>query len=174
VNAATGSTALSAGNPVVIVATGAPAAFSTFNTVVVIDDLRVPVAAVNGNQVGFIMPAGVAPGPHTLRVETAGERSQPILLMVESVPPRIVAASSTSVKTGELLSYIVAEIGAGNESRVTIDIGGKPARIIQMAANQGNHTILFQIPEDAPVGEVLSTVAVDGRTSDAIKLSISK
>jgi hypothetical protein len=174
VNAITGSTLLSPGNPTVIIATGAPVAPTQANTVVLIDEVRVPVAAVNGNQIGFIVPAGVPPGPHTLRLETTGERSQPVLLMVESVPPRIVAVSSTTVRTGELLSYIVADIGAGNEARVTIDIGGKQARIIQMAPNQGNHTILFQIPEDAPVGEVPSTVSVDGRTSDAIKLSISK
>jgi hypothetical protein len=174
-NPVTSRSSLVAGQPATVTLGAAPGPVNTANTMVVIGDARVPAASVNGNQVTFVVPPGTPNGPVPIRLETGADRSQPIVVEIDAAPPRVVTASATTVRLGELLALIVADLGNGAESHVGVTIGGKHARVIQVVENGSRHTVLVQVPDDCPVGEgIPATVSVDGRTSDAIKLTINR
>lgn len=181
-NALTGASGVSAGAQAVVIAGSAPAALTPGGFVLLLNDRPVPVLGLAGNQITFQVPPGTPAGGAVLRLDAFGDRSFPILMIVDPPPPRILSAvaegnSPSTLRTGQLVAVTVSDLqsagSAPDTSRIGVKVGGVSAQVAQVLEQTDLHKIMVYVPAQAPVGTDLSlTVSIDSRTSDPITVSV--
>jgi hypothetical protein len=87
VNVATQQRSLTAGALALLTVGNLPVPLTSAS--VFLGDIQLPVLVVNGNDIGFQVPANMPPGPVIVRVEAAGERSTSIVVGIEGPSTRI-------------------------------------------------------------------------------------
>ena len=79
---------------------GIPAGVNLNNATLIMDDRTIPITSVaNNNQITFQVPASASSGPAILKMEAAGERSWPILMLISPPPPKAQAADTEKAET---------------------------------------------------------------------------
>ena len=91
-NAAPGQSGTYAGAAVVL--NGTNLALAPGSTTVTLDDQPAQVLASSANQVTFVVPAAIQPGPAVLRLSNGAESALPVVVQIDSVPPVIASVSS--------------------------------------------------------------------------------
>jgi len=94
VNAQTGVPGVSAGTQTVLTVGSAPAGLNPNTTTLLLEDRPIPIIGIANNQITFQIPSGATGGPAVLKVEAAGERSSPILMVIDPPPAKTQSASS--------------------------------------------------------------------------------
>jgi uncharacterized protein (TIGR03437 family) len=120
VNLTTGTPGVSAGSTAVVRLGGAPTNPTVGNLVLHLNDKQIPVLGVADGQVTFQIPSGTAPGAAVLRAEVGGEKSLPILLMVEPPAPKILSVVSSSPET-DVAANRSSTVRAGQLLKLTVD-----------------------------------------------------
>ena len=116
VNAQTPASGVIPGTVATLTVGSGPRSVEHIECTLFMNDRPVPISSVSGNQVNFNVPASTAPGPYILRIEANGERSLPILMIVEPPPPKILSASSENgdnnaiLKPGQLIAVKVSDM----------------------------------------------------------------
>jgi uncharacterized protein (TIGR03437 family) len=177
-NASTGLAALNAGSSAVATVLSSPSPITGSSLVLSLNDRQLQIAAVNGNQFSFLIPADVSPGQYALRLDANGQRGLPIGIVIDPPPPQISAMllngqlldSSRSAHPGDTLIIQVtglADPGTSlNSSRVGVNIGGTDTPITQVLATGSIYQVNLVIPQSVALGaQIPITVAVDGGTS---------
>jgi hypothetical protein len=147
-----------------------PVPVTTTNASVLLNDVRVPLLSANSGQISFQIPAGTPPGPLAVRVEASGERSLPIAIPVEQQvsAARILAASTAA---GDLVSLSVT--GIALDERITVQIAGKPCRLVGVLPDGDKIVVIIQLPEDVRRGETLPvTITTPSGTTEPFNLRI--
>lgn len=183
-NAATGLPGVTAGSQAVLTVSNAPTALTAGNLSLLIDDQPTPILTLAAaGQITFQVPASAAPGPVVVRLENSGERSLPIMMIVDPPLPKILSASPDSggtaskLKTGQLVALMVSNLQSEGTAvdtvRVAVKIAGVAVRVAQVIEQAALHKVLVYIPESTPTGSELPlTVSVDRRTSDPIPVTV--
>jgi hypothetical protein len=183
-NAGTGAPGVSAGSQAVVSVGNSPVTLGSGNTTLYLNDRSVPITSLNGNQIFFQVPQGTQTGGAILRVEVGGERSLPILMIVDPPPPRILSVVSegeppSTFKPGQLVTVTVKDLqsagSAIDTSRIEVSVGGVAVSVAQVLEQRDAHRVMVYVPEGAPVGDELPlTVSIDSRTSDPIPVSVEE
>ncbi len=149
---------------------------------VLLNDRAVPGAVLNGNNVSFVVPAGLLPGPLPLRITVGSDTSLPILFIVEPGPPQIIAAAAQlganidanrPARPGEVIMLTVAGLGDGSSaSRVLINVGGIEHTPQGVVAVGNLHQVTFALSPILPSTIALATVSVDSRVSAPFTLVV--
>ena len=181
-NAITGVPGVSAGSQAVLTVGSAPISLTGNNFVLFMNDRPLPVIGVLNNQITFQVPPDAPSGGAVLRLEAGGDRSFPILMIVEPPAPRILSAVSdgeppSTFKTGQLIAVTVSDTQSAGSvldtSRVGVLVGGVAAHVAQVVEQVDAHKVLVYVPESTPVGNDLPmTVSIDSRTSDPINVVV--
>ena len=185
INAASGSTVVSAGSAAIVTLANTSVA-PTNSTVVYVNDRPTPVTAVAGNQLRFQIPAGLSTGPATLRVENSADRSFNIAFTISAPPPQILSMSSVSnpvvdaqhgLHPGELATISALGLdGVGTSidpSRVLLNIGGSTFQALFVAESAGTYRITLSAPSILPGGLQSLTISFDGRVSEPFPILIA-
>jgi uncharacterized protein (TIGR03437 family) len=159
----------------------------TTSAIVLFGDRQLPVAAVTGDQVSFVVPAGTSPGPVVVRLEVNGERSSPIVVSIDPPPPRILSVTSANQRldtdrpahAGEMINLFVEnldEAGSSVEaSRLVVSIGGVHVNAASVAEAGEGHRVTLVLPSHSPVGdEVPLTLEIDERASEPVNVMIAE
>lgn len=184
VNAANGQASVYPGALAVL--SGANFSTAPGSLSVTLNDTPVTIQSVTPTQVVFQIPTGVAVGPAVLRVQSAGERSFPIVVAIDPPPPVITSLVNASAGTtgraaraGDLITLIVsglAEAGATlAPSALKITVGGveHQALSVQTGPQPGQHVVVFTLGRDVPPGpQVPVIVSVDQRSSLPYMLAV--
>jgi uncharacterized protein (TIGR03437 family) len=144
------------------------------------------VLSVNGNEIGFQVPASTAPGPVAVRLESNGERSLPIVVAIDPPPPRILSVTSSNhlldanrpAHAGETINLFVENLdttgAAVNPSRLVVNIGGVHVNAASIAEAGDGHKVSLVLPSHSPVGsEIPVSVEIDERESQPFTVAIS-
>jgi uncharacterized protein (TIGR03437 family) len=184
VNAQTGNPGVSPSAAATLTVGSGPANLSASNMSLFLNDRSIAVTSVAGNQITFGVPSAVTPGSYVLRIEANGERSLPILMIVDPPPPKILSASSeggesTPLRAGQLIAVNVSDAeSAGSildSSRVEVKLAGIPVKVAQILEQQDVHKLLVYVPDTAAAGDdVPLTVSIDSRTSEPIAVDVEK
>jgi uncharacterized protein (TIGR03437 family) len=183
VNAQTSVPSVSPGNTAMLTVGSGPATLSGSNVSLFLNDRSIPISSVTGNQMTFNVPAATAPGAYVLRLEATGERSLPILMIVDPPPPKILSAAadsgdnSSTLKAGQLIAVRVSDsesVGSTLDlSRVEVRLAGVEVKVAQILEQQDLHKLLVYVPDNAPTGsDVPLTVSIDSRTSDPLTVAV--
>ncbi len=152
-NAVTGVQGVSAGSQAVVSVGNSPVALGGGNTTLYLNDRSIPITTVNGNQITFQVPQGTQTGGAIVRVEVGGERSLPILMIVDPPPPRILSVASegeppSTFKPGQLVTVTVKDLqpagSAIDTSRIEVAVGGVTVSVAQSSPAAGlaqNHGV---------------------------------
>ncbi|MFN0165007.1 MAG: matrixin family metalloprotease [Bryobacteraceae bacterium] len=152
------------------------------NAVVTIGEQAAEVVSASATQLIVRVPGNLPVGPALLRA-TSGPDSAVIVAAIEPRPPQIIALDpAQTVRAGDLIRATVTgltDTGAAVPiSRLRILCGGieHPAIEISPAADSpGAHRITFILSAlVTPGAQVPLTVAVDGRTSSPLNLSVGQ
>jgi hypothetical protein len=182
-NATTGLPGVTAGAQAVLTVGSAPVPLTSSNITLFLNDQAIPVSGVQNNQITFQIPANVTPGGVVLRLEVSGDRSLPILMIIDPPLPKILSAvsdngdSGSSLRLGQLVALTVSNLQAAGSAvdteRIAVNLAGTPVRVAQILEQSDVHKVLVYVPATSPVGtELPLTVSVDSRTSDPIAVSI--
>jgi uncharacterized protein (TIGR03437 family) len=184
VNAQTGDPGVRPSSAATLTVGEGPSGLNSSNVSLFLSDRSIPITSVTGNQITFNIPSGTAPGPYVLRIEANGERSLPILMIVEPPPPKILSASSdsgesTPLRAGQLIALKVSDSESAGSvldlSRVEVKLAGIAVKVAQILEQQDVHKLLVYVPDSTPAGEdVPLTVSIDSRTSDPISVDVEK
>jgi uncharacterized protein (TIGR03437 family) len=158
-------------------------ALSASNATLFLNDRSIPITSVANNQITFNVPATLTPGPYVLRIEANGERSLPVLIIVDPPPPKILSASAdngastSALKVGQLMALKVSDYESAGSTldlaRVEVKLAGVPVNVAQILEQEDVHKVLVYVPETASAGpDVPLTVSIDNRTSDPINISL--
>jgi hypothetical protein len=162
----------------------APSRITNTNFVLYLNDKPVQTLGMEDNLITFQIPNGTAVGAAVLRVEVAGEKSLPILMLVEPPPPRILSAVSTgsekedkTVRTGQLLALTVDNLAARDAvpdpGGIAVKLGGVELRVAQVLRQDNLHRVLVLVSDEAPSGfDVPLTVSVGTRTSEPLNVVV--
>jgi hypothetical protein len=156
-------------------AAGTPPAALTLT----LNDQPVTVTGVANNQVTFNVPAGLPAGPAVLRLRTATETAQPVVLGVEAPPPTLTSLTGSFGK-GETVTLTVNGLTLDTftqsvlKSGITVTVAGVEHEAIQVSAtaNRGVHEIQFTLKDSVPSGAQPLTVTQSFRTSPAITIAV--
>lgn len=187
-NVTTGQAPLTPGSTAMMLVPASPAPLTPTTTTVLLGETRVPLQAVQGwpmQQITFQVPSNLPAGPVVVRVEAAGERSLPILVQIDPVPrpegPRIAAIVTVSssqarlLKAGEIASLLVADAPRGAAAKISVTLGSRDLKVLQVFEENDRYNVFIQVPEDAQTGENIAlVVSVDGRASEPVSLTITK
>jgi uncharacterized protein (TIGR03437 family) len=176
-NAVTGQTSLNPGSQAMMLVGASPAQITATNTSVLLNDVRVPLVSATNGQIVFGIPATASPGPLTVRVETAGERSLPITIAIDPLPAasvRVLAASTSGgdAKPGELVFLSVVGLN-GSASQALVTIAGRDARVMAVFPDGDRHTLAVRVPDETPRNTNVPVVVLLGdSTSEPFSLKI--
>ena len=178
------STSLAAGTNATITVNGPPV---PAGAVLLLNDQRLTVTAITGNQITFQVPAGLTAGPAVLRMTAGTDASLPVVVSIEPPPPQILGAvtelgtfidGNRPARPGEVINLIVANLGENGSAvaanRVTINVGGTdhaPSGI-QPLNGAGGHSVKFTLSGSVPAGAMSTTVSIDGRVSAAWTMQV--
>ena len=181
-NASTAAPGVAAGSQAVLTIGSSPVPVSVNGFTLFMNDRSLPITAAANNQITFQIPAGTAAGGAILRLEAAGERSLPILMIIDPPAPRILSAVSdgeppSTFKTGQLVAVMVSDLESPGTAldipRVSVMLGGATASVAQVLEQVDSHRVLVYAPDSAPTGNDLPlTVSIDSRVSDPITVSV--
>ncbi|HYP07645.1 MAG TPA: matrixin family metalloprotease [Bryobacteraceae bacterium] len=181
--------AVSAGSSGTIRVGSSPVGLTGSNFVLYLNDQPVPVLAVDGGQITFQVPSATPTGAAVLRMEAAGERSLPILLMVDSPAPRIVSAAPSSavdtlasttapkVRIGQFMAVTVNHLAPRDTlietSRVLVKLGNAGLPVAQVLPNGDMHQLLVYVPPTTALGrDVPLSVVFGTRTSEPLSVTV--
>ena len=147
------------------------------------NDRSIPITSVANSQITFNVSSSMTPGPYVLRIEANGERSLPVLMIVDPPPPKILSASSdngsgaATLKVGQLIALKVSDYESAGATldlaRVEVKLAGVLVNVAQILEQDNVHKVLVYVPETAPAGsDVPLTVSIDDRTSDPITVNL--
>ena len=182
-NTATGNGAVWAGSPASVPVLQSPVALASSGLTLFLNDRAIPATFVN-EQIQFTIPAGTPAGPAVIRVQTAGETSLPVVVQIDTPPPVITGTllngqpieGSRNVRPGDYLTLVVsglAEPGAAvNTSRVLVSFGGVESNPQQVSPDRQSHLVVFVIPAAAPAGAMPVALAVDGKWSAPVTVTV--
>jgi uncharacterized protein (TIGR03437 family) len=188
-NAVNPASGVTVGAPVKLQVNDPPVALSGTNFVLLLNDQPVPTLGVANNEITFEVPVGSAVGPAVLRVEVNGERSLPILMLIEPPPPKILAAHSglpasgaapskaEAVHSGQLLTVTVEDLAAPgtlpDPARISVRLGGVDLQVAQVLEQSDLHQLIVIVTQGTPTGkDVPLTVSLGTRTSDPLNLFV--
>jgi uncharacterized protein (TIGR03437 family) len=193
VNIATGQTYVYTGETVAVSIAGAAVSISSLNlsqsSSLTLDGKPVQILSINGNQLIFQIPAGQAPGLAVLRLDAGSDRGNPVLVTIDAPPPQITGISNgdnealdanRSVHPGDTIVLHVTGLGAAGATiatgRVTVNIAANDVRPASISATDAGFDVTVTVPKDfnPPAHAVPVTIAIDGHTSRAVDLNISK
>lgn len=177
-NTATGQPFVTAGSPVTLLVGASPTPITAANTAVILNEVRIPVLAASGNSVSFLIPAGTPLGPTVLRLETAGERSLPIILPIEPPAPRILSVTTIPAldgrgpRPGDNLVLKVQNLDP-EKSTVLTYFAGREVKPLAVLRELEGHSVVVRVPDDTLTGmDILITVSADSRVSDPIRIRV--
>ena len=186
VNAATGQPGVTAGAQAVLTVGASPVTLAIVNVGLLLNDRPIPVSSVVNGQITFTVPAGTVAGPVVLRVDAGGERSLPIMMIVDPPPPRILSAAPESepdgspLHAGQLVSLTVADLerqgSVVDAAKIAVKLGGIDVKVAQVVQQQENsHKVLVYLPETTPTGDNLPlTLSINSRTSEPLAVSVGE
>lgn len=166
-NAISGQTSVSAGSTVTMLVGASPVTLTTANASVMVNDIRVPLSSVSGNQITFQLPPGLPAGPAAIRIEAGGDRSLPIVIPLDQPVARILAVTSA------VSDLVALSVTGMTDEKVSVSAGGKACRVISAIPDGDRYTVIFQLPEGSKAGDTVPvTVTTAAGTSDPISLKI--
>lgn len=168
INPATGQALAFAGSQLTIQVGASPVALNAGTISVLLNDtVRVPLLSTANNLFTFQIPADMPLGPMQVRLDTGSERSLPITIPVDPAPPRILSA----VVNSDVVLLNVSNLD--RDADVSVEIGGKSSRVVQVTQDGGNQRLTVEVPADAPRGaDVRLTVSAGSRISEPVSLKI--
>ncbi|MCS7024565.1 MAG: matrixin family metalloprotease [Bryobacteraceae bacterium] len=189
-NPTTGQAFVQAGSPAMVLVHNLPAGTSAASVTLTLNDVPIPVTALNGNQLLFQIPSGFPSGPATLRIRVGAESSQPVAIAIEQPPPVILAIqnggqpvdASRPARPGDWVTLLVAGLipdafsGQVEVSRLSISVGGvtHPVHSVQPAASPGQLQVVFLLTSAVPSGLQPLSLSQDGRVSLAASLPVQR
>jgi hypothetical protein len=182
-NAATGEPGITAGSQAVVTIGNGPSPLLASNLTLLLNDQATPFSGLSNGQVTFQIPPKASPGAFVIRLDVSGERSSPILLVVDPPAPKILSASpdngdpSGALKAGQLVALMVSDLEAEgmavDAGRIAVDLAGTSVRVAQVVKASSVHKVLVYVPESSPTGtELPLTLSIDSRTSEPLPISI--
>ncbi|MBL8231888.1 MAG: matrixin family metalloprotease [Bryobacterales bacterium] len=190
VNPVTGQAFVQAGSPAMVIVNNLPAGAVAANLTVTLNDLPVPVAGLNGNQLLFQIPGGLAPGAAILRIRAGAETSQAVAIAIEQPPPVILAIQNSGLpidatrpaRAGDSLTLLVAGLtsdafsGQIDVSRLTVAVGGieHPVQSAAPGGVAGQFQVVFALTSAVTSGVQPVTVAQDARVSLSGSLPVQR
>ncbi|MBY0505486.1 MAG: matrixin family metalloprotease [Bryobacteraceae bacterium] len=147
-----------------------------------LNDRLLTGAVLNGNQVTFTVPSGLAAGPLPLRVTVGSDTSLPILFVVDPPAPQVISAAAQSggnidgsrpARPGE--SVVLSVFGLGDNvsaSRLVVNIAGIEHYAQQVQMSNGLCLVTVQLSTAVPSGVAPTTIAMDGRISNTFSLVV--
>ncbi len=182
-NATTGVPGVTAGAQAVLTIGNSPVSPTSSNATLFLNDQATPILGVANNRITFQVPANANPGGVAVRIEISGERSSPILMIVDPPLPKILSASpnnqdaGSALKLGELVALTVSDLetdgAAVDTGRIAVKLAGVPVRVAQVIEQSDLHKVLVYVPETSPTGSELPlTVSSGNRTSEPINVLV--
>jgi len=184
VNAITGQPSVYPGAMAVL--SGANFSTAPGSLSVTLNDTPVTIQSVTPTQVVFQIPTGLAIGPAVVRVQSAGERSYPIVAAIDAPPPVITSVvnasaggSGRAARPGDLITLIVSGLAEGGASlapsSVKVTVGGVEHQPLSVMTGPqaGLHVVVFTLGKDvASAPQVPVIVTVDQRSSLPYMLAV--
>ena len=182
-NATTGVPGVTAGAQAVLTIGNSPVSPTSGNATLFLNDQATPILGVANNRITFQVPANANPGGVAVRVEVSGERSSPILMIVDPPLPKILSASpdnqaaGSALKLGDLVALTVSDLeidgAAVDTGRIAVKLAGVAVRVAQVIEQSDLHKVLVYVPETSPTGSELPlTVSSGNRTSEPINVLV--
>jgi uncharacterized protein (TIGR03437 family) len=174
-NAAPGQSGTYPGAAVVI--NGTNLALAPGSTTVSLNDQPAQVLASSANQVTFVVPAGMQPGPAILRLGNGAESALPVVVQIDSVPPVIASVSSQAytavdadnpARAGETLNlYLLgldpSAVAAPHRIKVNEDGAELTAVAVMPVHGQANmYQVQVTLSPAVTGAQVQVTVSVEG------------
>lgn len=186
-NPLTGQSIVQAGGAAMVLvsnlAAANPAAVS-----LTLNDIVIPVTGVNGSQVTFQIPANFPAGPAILRIRTATDAAQPIVIAIEPPPPQILAIQNSGApvdvnrpaQRGDLLTLVVGGLvadaftGSVSTQRLTVSVGGVEHTVQNVFASAipGQFFVQFALSFSVQSGTQFMTLSQDSRVSTSASLPV--
>lgn len=188
VNPATGLSVFTAGAQASVPVANLPANATPAAITVTVNDQLATVTGVTGTQVTFLIPPATTSGPAVVRLRTATDTAQPVLLHVEFPPPAISAIQTSGiavdatrpVNKGDTVTIVVngliadAFTGLVTTDALALSIGGVDHSISQITASssiRGSFEIQFIVKDSVQSGTQTLTLTQENR-STAVNLPI--
>lgn len=186
-NPLTGQNSVYPGSPAVALVSNLFPGGGAVTPLLYLNDQQVPVTSQAAGQIGFTVPANLAPGPALLRLQYGPETIYPVIVQIDAPPPTILGVTTGALavdvarpaRPGEALIVVVsgvAEPGAPvNLNRVRISVASiehAPLAIAPALSPPTAHQILFMLSADIPAGQYPLTVSLDGKTSAPATLHV--
>jgi uncharacterized protein (TIGR03437 family) len=186
-NAVTGGSGLYAGSQAVVNYTS-PIALNPGTLQLSVGGLTAQILNINANQITFLVPAALTPGPAVVRLVTGADPVFPVVAQIDPPPPVISAVASASgnaidashpARTGDVITLLVTNVGDAAASltanRVVVTIGGVDHTPSALLAGVQPGSVVMQVnvgiipaSSSAPV----MTVSVDDRRSAAVAIAV--
>lgn len=181
-NPLTGQTALTPGSPAMLFTLNLPAGTTATGLTLTLNDQPLQVTSFANGQITFQIPPATLGGPAVLRLRTASEAAQPIVIHIEPPPPVVLGMQASGalvdttrpVRAGDVVTVFVAGMVADaftssvDKDAVIVNVAGieHPAIQVNTAANQrGVHEVVFILKDTVTPGSYQLTVTQDSRTS---------
>ncbi|MFN7936499.1 MAG: matrixin family metalloprotease [Bryobacteraceae bacterium] len=144
-----------------------------------LNDQPVAVTGIANGQVTFTVPAALAAGPAVLRLRTATDAAQPVILGVEAPPPTITPVTAPIAK-GDTITLTVNGLAIDTftqtvlKSNLTITVAGveHDANQISATATRGVYEVQFTLKDTVPSGAQSLTLTQSFRTSSPIAVTV--
>jgi uncharacterized protein (TIGR03437 family) len=178
----------SAGNQGTVAVQNLPPGATPATVAVTLNDQPVQVLAVGGGQVSFLIPAGLTPGPATLRLRVGTDVAPAVAFAIEPPPPAIVNISANGaavdavrpVRAGDQVTLTVSGLiaddytGVVSRSRVVVSVGGIEHQPLQIANGLpgGLYQVIFLLRDGIAPGSQPMALALDGRWSAPAPLAV--
>ena len=188
VNTATGLTSLYPGAPAAVTFTYSQA-LTPGSVQLSLNGTPVPVTGISGNQLSFVVPAGISTGAAVLRMTAGSDSALPIAIQIDPPPPMISVLFSSSgnvvdpthpARTGDVLTMVVTNAGDQlstiTSNRVVVTVGGVDHTPTQLQAGTqaGSLFVQFVLGPITATPPVTLSVAVDGRRSAPIAFALAQ
>ena len=168
VNSLTGIGGGLAGGPLLVLA-GGPAAASSGVPTITISDRTATAVALGPGIFSVTIPPGLAPGPAILRIQSGAETSLPFAIQIDP-PAEVQWEANRTVAPGEIVSFLTTGFSLPplHRPRATVTLAG----IEHLARIQANGLVTFTVLPTVPAGNHPLTLAVDGRTTPPVDVTV--
>jgi len=187
---ATGRPVAYAGKAAVIQVSGLPDQIAPETVSLTLNDAPATVESVATDQVQFMVPADVRPGPVVARLNVAGQQAAPILVEVALPPPAMLgvyteagapAGAETPLHPGEMVQLRVADLGPVGEAidpdRVQVSVGGIEHVVQQIIPADGQpeiRIVQFYLGLTVEPGDqVPLNLSLDGRPAETVFVPVA-
>jgi uncharacterized protein (TIGR03437 family) len=183
-NPVTGQATLTAGGPAMLFTLNLAAGTTASSLTLTLNDQPLQISNYANGQITFGIPLGTPSGPGVLRLRSAGESAQPIVVNVDPPPPVILAMqasgapvdASRPVRAGDTIIIAVSGLAADGFTGIvardglTVSVGGvehAPLQVNALVSQRGIHEVVFTLKDTIATGAHALTVTQDFRTSSA-------